>query len=89
MLTCVTWNPMLPIAYRGPRDIEGLRGGGASPLVDMRTVGVAGSGGKADRCGSIFGERLIEAEMVVDPEAIDLDKFVGVARRAWGDGRNR
>jgi hypothetical protein len=73
---------MLPIAYDGPRDIEGLWGGGTSPFVDLRSVRVAGSGGRIDRCRPIFREWVIEAEVILDPEAIDPAKFAEAARWA-------
>ena len=64
---------MLPVVYDGPRDMDGLWGGGDSPFVDIRPVTVARS--KVDRCRPIFRDWLIEAEMVVDPQVLDPGQF--------------
>jgi hypothetical protein len=72
---------MLPLAYEGPRDIEGLWGGGTSPFVDLRSVRVAGRG-KVDRCRPVFKTWLIEAEMILDPDVINPGKFAEAARWA-------
>jgi hypothetical protein len=72
---------MLPLVYEGPRDIEGLWGGGKSPFVDMRPVKMKG-GSRIDRCRPVFKDWLIEAEVITDPEVIDTDQFAEIARLA-------
>lgn len=74
---------MMPLGYDGPRDIEGLWGGGRSPFVDLRPVKVPG-GGRVDRCRPVFHNWVIEAEVILDPQAIDAKKF-GEAARWAGD----
>lgn len=69
-----------PLIYRGPRDIEGLWGGGESEYVDIRPVTVTTS--KVDRCRPIFREWAIEAVVLVDEGAIDYEEFVEVAHLA-------
>ena len=71
---------MLPLIYTGPRDVEGLWGDGESPFIDIRPVSVQRN--KVDRCRPIFREWVIEAEILVDPKAIDLDEFREVAQNA-------
>ena len=71
---------VLPLVYRGPRDVEGLWGGGESEFVDMRTVVVQRN--KVDRCRPIFREWAFEADILIDPSVIDLDEFTDVARNA-------
>jgi hypothetical protein len=71
---------MLPIAYDGPRDIEGLWGDGRSPFVDMRPVRVGGA--RVDRCRPIFRDWVIEAEVIADPQMIELDQLAEVGRLA-------
>lgn len=72
---------MLPLIYDGPRDIDGLWAGGeGSAYVYIRPVTVARQ--KIDRCRPIFRDWKIEAEVIVDPQAIDLAEFVQVARLA-------
>lgn len=74
---------MLPVIYGGPRDMAGLWGGGKSKFLDLRSVRVTG-GGRIDWCRPIFREWLIEAEVILDPEAIDLEKFTA---RCSGPGK--
>lgn len=71
---------VLPLIYRGPRDIEGLWGDGESEFVDMRTVVVQRS--KVDRCRPIFKDWAFEADILIDPAVIDPDEFQEVARNA-------
>jgi hypothetical protein len=71
---------VLPLVYRGPRDVEGLWGNGESEFVDMRTVVIMRS--KIDRCRPIFKEWAFEADILIDPSVIDLDEFEEVARNA-------
>ncbi len=70
----------IPLIYRGPRDVEGLWGGGESDFVDVRTVVVMRS--KVDRCRPIFRDWKFEVDLTLDPSAIDLDEFVQVAKNA-------
>lgn len=71
---------VMPLIYRGPRDVESLWGGGESEYVDLRTVVVQRS--KVDRCRPIFREWAFEAEILLDPAVIDLGEFGDVARNA-------
>lgn len=70
----------MPALYRGPRDIEGLWGGGESEFVDVRTVVVQRA--KVDRCRPIFRDWSFEAEILLDPSVIELDEFVTVCQNA-------
>ncbi|MEV7008234.1 hypothetical protein [Streptosporangium sp. NPDC051022] len=70
----------LPLIYQGPRDIEGLWGGGESEFVDIRPVTVQRN--KVDRCRPIFRSWVVEADIVIDPKAIEFDEFCEVARLA-------
>lgn len=71
---------VMPLVYRGPRDIDGLWGGGESEFVDLRTVVVMRS--KIDRCRPIFREWAFEADILLDESVIDPDEFAEVARNA-------
>jgi hypothetical protein len=73
---------MLPLIYEGPRDVESLwgEGPGKSPFVDMRPVRVQSA--RIDRCRPIFREWVAEAEVIADPQVIELDQFAEVARLA-------
>lgn len=71
---------ILPLVYRGPRDIEGLWGDGESEYVDVRTVVIQRN--KVDRCRPIFKDWAFEADILIDPAVIDLDEFQEVARNA-------
>lgn len=71
---------VLPLIYRGPRDVDGLWGNGESKFVDMRTVVIMRN--KIDRCRPIFKEWAFEADITIDPSVIDLDEFEEVARNA-------
>jgi len=73
---------VMPLIYRGPRDVESLWGGGESEYVDLRTVVVQRN--KVDRCRPIFREWAFEAEILLDPAVIDLAEFTDVARNAGG-----
>lgn len=71
---------LLPLVYSGPRDVEGLWGGGESAFVDIRPVSVQRN--KVDRCRPIFRNWLVEADVILDPKAIELQEFEQVARLA-------
>jgi hypothetical protein len=71
---------VLPLIYRGPRDVEGLWGGGESEFVDMRTVVVMRA--KIDRCRPVFKDWAFEADITIDPSVLDLDEFEEIARNA-------
>jgi hypothetical protein len=71
---------ILPLVYEGPRDVEGLWGGGSSPFVDIRVVALRGV--KIDRCRPIFRSWLVEAEVIADPQVIEYAEFCEVARLA-------
>lgn len=71
---------VLPLIYRGPRDVDGLWGNGESEFVDMRTVVIMRN--KIDRCRPIFKEWAFEADITIDPSVIDLDEFEEVSRNA-------
>lgn len=71
---------ILPLIYRGPRDVESLWGGGESEFVDLRTVVVQRN--KVDRCRPIFREWAFESEILLDPAVIDLAEFKEVANNA-------
>lgn len=73
---------VMPLIYRGPRDVEALWGGGESEYVDLRTVVVQRS--KVDRCRPIFREWAFEAEILLDSAVIDLDEFRDVSANAGG-----
>ena len=70
----------MPLLYRGPRDIEGMWGGGESEFVDLRTVVVQRA--KVDRCRPVFRDWSFEAEILLDPSIIELDEFVQVCQNA-------
>jgi hypothetical protein len=72
---------LVPLLYDGPRDIEGLWGGGpGSPFVDIRPATVARQ--KIDRCRPIFRTWLLEADLVADPQVIEYGALCEVARLA-------
>ena len=73
---------MLPLLYDGPRDIDGLwgQGPGQSPFVDMRPVRVQSA--RIDRCRPVFRDWVIEAEVIADPQVIEMVQFAEVARLA-------
>lgn len=71
---------VMPLIYRGPRDIEGLWGNGESEFVDLRTVVVQRN--KVDRCRPIFRDWKFEAEVSIDPAVIDPEEFEEVVRNA-------
>ncbi|WP_111170480.1 hypothetical protein [Spongiactinospora gelatinilytica] len=72
---------MLPLLYEGPRDIDALWGSGlSSPFVYLKTVTIAKS--KVDRCRPIFHKWAIEAEVLLDPEIIELEEFAQIAQLA-------
>lgn len=61
----------VPLAYRGPRDIEGLwKHGGYR---DIRSVGI--NRNKVMRCRPKFPEWGIETQMTLDTNVADLDDF--------------
>jgi len=70
----------MPLAYRGPREIDAMWGGGESEFVDMRTVRVGQS--KIDRCRPVFREWAFESDVEIDPQVIEVDEFKEVARLA-------
>lgn len=69
-----------PLIYKGPRDLDGLWGGGSSTYVDIRTakVGMA----RIDRCRPIFREWAFEADLFVDSSIIDVDELSEIAANA-------
>jgi hypothetical protein len=71
---------MLPLIYKGPRDVETLWGDGESEYVDIRPVVVQRS--KVDRCRPIFRTWTIEAEALIDPKVIEFDEFAAVCEAA-------
>lgn len=71
---------MLPLLYKGPRDVESLWGDGASEFVDIRPVVVQRN--KVDRCRPIFREWAIESEALIDPKVIEFDEFASVCEAA-------
>jgi len=71
---------VMPLIYKGPRDLEGLWGNGESEFVDVRTVVVQRN--KVDRCRPIFRQWAFEAECLLDPKVIDFDEFVEIAHNA-------
>ena len=71
---------LLPLVYDGPRDMESLWSRGNSPFVDIRPVTVDRK--KIDRCRPVFRQWLIEAEVIADPQVIELEEFREVARLA-------
>lgn len=71
---------VMPLVYKGPRDLEGLWGNGESEFVDVRTVVVQRN--KVDRCRPIFRQWAFEAECLLDPKVIDFDEFVEIAHNA-------
>jgi len=71
---------MMPLVYKGPRDIEGLWGNGESKYVDMRTVVVNRQ--KVDRCRPIFDEWTVECEMTIDPTILDPEDLIRIAENA-------
>lgn len=80
----ITSDTMCPLVYRGPRDIEGLWGGGPfkSDFVDIRTVSSnpsAAKSPKVDRCRPIFRDWAFEVDLFLDPTSIDLADFVEIA----------
>lgn len=71
---------VLPLIYKGPRDLDGLWGGGESEYVDVRLAVVQRS--KVDRCRPIFRNWAFEAELLLDPKIIDYDELCEIARQA-------
>lgn len=72
---------MLPLIYRGPRDIEGLwAAGGSTEFVDLRSVVVQRQ--KVDRCRPIFRTWAVESELIVDPKVLELDELREIAKNA-------
>jgi hypothetical protein len=71
---------VLPLIYKGPRDIASLWGGGESEFVDVRTVVVQRA--KVDRCRPVFRQWAVEAELLIDPKVIDFDELAECARNA-------
>ncbi len=71
---------VLPLIYKGPRDLNGLWGDGESEFVDVRTVVVQRA--KIDRCRPIFRKWAFEVDCIVDPKLIDFDEFAEIARNA-------
>lgn len=70
----------IPLIYQGPRDIDGLWGGGESEFVDIRPVTVQTS--KVDRCRPIFHDWVFETEVLLDESALDPDDFAEVVKLA-------
>lgn len=71
---------MLPLIYRGPRNVKELWGNGESAHVDIRPVRVERN--KVDRCRAIFPEWTVEAEFIIDPKIIDYEQFVEIVKTA-------
>lgn len=72
---------VIPLLYKGPRDIESLWGGGdESEFVDIRPVTVQTS--KVDRCRPIFRDWAFETELSLDESALDPDDFAEVVQLA-------
>lgn len=71
---------IMPLIYKGPRDIPSLWGNGESEYVDVRTVVVQRS--KIDRCRPIFRQWAFEAEVLLDPKVLDFDEFKSIAENA-------
>jgi hypothetical protein len=71
---------VLPLIYKGPRDIPTLWGKGESEYVDVRTVVIQRS--KIDRCRPVFRQWAFEADCLIDPKVIDFDEFAEVAANA-------
>lgn len=71
---------VLPLIYKGPRDLVGLWSNGESEYVDVRTVVIQRS--KIDRCRPVFRTWAFEADCLIDPKVIDLDEFAEVAANA-------
>ena len=71
---------VMPLIYKGPRDLASLWGNGESEWVDVRTVVVQRS--KIDRCRPVFRQWAFEADILLDPKVIDFDEFVEVAQNA-------
>lgn len=69
-----------PLIYKGPRDLGGLWGDGASEYIDIRTakVGMA----RVDRCRPVFKEWAFEAELFADPSVIDVEELEEIAGNA-------
>lgn len=71
---------VLPLIYRGPRDINSLWGNGESEHVDMQMAKVQTS--RVERCRAIFREWSFEAELLLDPSIIEFAEFEAVANNA-------
>lgn len=71
---------VMPLVYRGPRDVDGLWGEGESEFVDLRTVVIVRA--KIDRCRPIFREWAFEADILLDESVMDPEEFAEVARNA-------
>lgn len=71
---------VLPLIYKGPRDLDALWSNGESEFVDVRTVVVQRA--KVDRCRPIFRDWKFEAECLLDPKVIEFDEFCEVAQQA-------
>lgn len=67
----------LPLLYAGPRDLDTMWNGGKSHYVYIRPVTV--NRNKVDRCRPVFPEWVVEAELLIDPQAIDKDEFIRAA----------
>jgi hypothetical protein len=82
----------IPLIYDGPRDVDGLWGGGpgVSPFVDTRSVRVTTN--RVDRTRPYFSTWGFEADVVIEPsilEAEDLSTIVDQAGRLVGLGDYR
>jgi hypothetical protein len=67
-----------PLAYNGPRDIDGLWDGGDSPFVDFATVRVGMA--KVDRCRPIFNNWAFEIDFDIEDGVIDFATFEDIAK---------
>ncbi len=79
-----------PLAYHGPRDIEGIWGNGESDFVSFETVRVGMA--KVDRCRPIFPEWSTEVDFEIEDDVLDFDTFRDIAviggRLGLGDYRS-
>lgn len=79
-----------PLAYSGPRDVNGLWGDENFRLMASVKVGMA----RTMRCRPIFREWRTDAEGILDPNVLDLAELVQIAETAGnviglGDWRPR
>lgn len=76
---------MAPLEYDGPRDIDGLWGGGKSPFVDRRMVNGTPGAAKVTKVPGIrpiFPEWRAEIEVELDLSVINPDDFADYVAKA-------